>query len=517
MGTVLYRQIPGQLKIGCLGQAVSAQIARTLNTSNRRHYGNGTVLALHHFRQYQVSQPQIGLDVNVHNLVKGVIRGEAVACFILGAEGDACNQGIENQIIGHVEFDGRMDGTGQPILGAQFSVQVTAHAKECVAQCPVLEPRQQINLLSSYIDGSNVYGADAVRAAGLRLFDGTGRLKFTIGPNGEQLLPYNTMGFDNAMLPFQQQAKMFVAGDVRCNEHNILTCLHTLFMREHNRLCLSIIADDITLEGKDEVVYQRARKIVGAQMQVITYNEFLPTLLGKKAIPKYKGYNAKTNSSIMNIFSTASYRLGHSMVSDSIKLGKDDKLPLRQAFFSPRRIELLGIEPFLEGAALQIQQEVDARAVDGLRSFLFFAPNANRKILNDLAALNIQRGRDHGLPDYNTVRKHFRLAPKKRFVDVTDSVSTRRGLDKAYDGEIEAIDPWLGGLAEAHVGDANVGELIYTILVTQFIRLRDGDRFWYQNDPALKDMESELSDTCLSTIIKRNTGIRKISKDVFRK
>jgi hypothetical protein len=376
--------------------------------------------------------------------------------------------------------------------------------------------RQQINLLSSYIDASNVYGANQVRASGLRLFDGTGRLKFSIGPTGEHLLPYNTMGFDNAMLPFQQQVKMFVAGDVRCNEHNILTCMHTLFMREHNRLCLSIIANDITLEGKDEIVYQRARKIVGALMQVITFNEFLPALLGPNAIPAYTGYDPTVNASIMNVFSTASYRLGHSMVSNRILLGNGEKIPLRRSFFSPRRIELLGIEPFLEGAALQVQQEMDTRAVDGLRSFLFFAPDTQLRILNDLAALNIQRGRDHGLPDYNTVRHAFGLGPKSSFGAITSDPATRQDLKQAYNNDINAIDPWVGGLAEDHVSnDSNVGELINAVLTTQFSRLRDGDRFWYQNDPALDKIQAELSGTLLSDIIKRNTRISNIRNNVF--
>ena len=379
-------------------------------------------------------------------------------------------------------------------------------------------PRQQINVLSSYVDASNVYGVDQARARGLRLLDGSGRLKFTTGHHGEQLLPYNTMGFDNAMLPFQQPETLFLAGDERANEHNVLTSLHTLFMREHNRLCLSLIADDHTLEGKDETVYQRARKIVGALMQVITYNEFLPTLLGKKGLSKYKGYDAGKNASIMNVFSAAFYRLGHSMVSETIKLGGDHGvLSLRESFFAPERVALLGIEPFLEGIASQAQQEIDVRTVEELRSFLFFAPDGKMRILNDLASLNIQRGRDHGLPDYNTVREHFGLKSKKKFSDITSDEATRRALEKVYDGDIGAIDPWIGGLAEDHAKGANVGELIKTVLVEQFARLRDGDRFWYQNDPALKSIEAELSATCLSDIIKRNTGIEKIARNVFVK
>ncbi len=74
---------------------------------------------------------------------------------------------------------------------------------------------------------------------------------------------------------------MFLAGDIRANEQVGLTSVHTLFMREHNRLADLIKAVDPGLS--DEDIYQKARKIVGAQMQIITYNEFLPALLGDAA------------------------------------------------------------------------------------------------------------------------------------------------------------------------------------------------------------------------------------------
>jgi hypothetical protein len=169
-------------------------------------------------------------------------------------------------------------------------------------------PRQQVNIITSYIDASNVYGSDNTRAHALRTHSG-GKLRTGPGPEGPRM-PKNSGGLPNAGGP---ALNFFLAGDIRSNEHVVLTSMHTLFVREHNRLCAEIGGKHPGL--KDEEVYLRARKIVGALMQVITYNEFLPALLGKKAITDYKGYNDTVNAGISNEFSTACYRVGHSMLS----------------------------------------------------------------------------------------------------------------------------------------------------------------------------------------------------------
>ena len=170
-------------------------------------------------------------------------------------------------------------------------------------------PRQQLNLISTWIDASNVYGSDEVRAAALRMNDGTGRLKTSSGG----LLPFNLDGLPNAG---GTDPDLFLAGDVRTNEQVALTALHTLFVREHNRLARKIRRRHPNLGG--EQIYQRARRIVGAQMQAITFNEFLPVLLGPNAIAPYRGYKRRVSPTIANVFSTALYRFGHSALSSTL-------------------------------------------------------------------------------------------------------------------------------------------------------------------------------------------------------
>ncbi len=373
-------------------------------------------------------------------------------------------------------------------------------------------PRQQINQISTYIDGSNVYGSSDLRSAVLRAFDGKGRLKTSDGPTGD-MLPYNIAGLDNADNGGPASA-LYLGGDIRANEHAVLTSMHTLFVREHNRLCIEILAQKPDLAGDDETVYQLARKIVGGLMQWITYDEFLPTLLGPNAIPAYNGYDDTVNPGITNVFSTAVYRFGHSMLSSTLQLGTSgNTVALRDAFFNPNLVMFNGIEPFLRGLATQVMQRIDTEVVEDIRSFLFGPPS--HMGLLDLAALNIQRGRDHGLPDYNSCRQAFGLVGKVDFADITQDVVLQTKLEDLY-GDVNSIDPWVGGLAEDHLAGANMGEFIRTVLIDQFTRLRDGDRFWFEGDDELTAVhKDQIRATRLSDIVKRNSNITDIQDGVF--
>lgn len=341
-------------------------------------------------------------------------------------------------------------------------------------------PRQQKNIISSFIDASNIYGSDAVRANTLRINDGSGKLLTSAG----NLLPFNTFGLDNANESPIPNNQMFVSGDVRANEQVGLTSMHTLFMREHNRLADTIKSNNPGMSGED--VYQAARKIVGAEMQVITYKGFLPALLGDGAVAATGTYDANIDAGIGNEFSTAAYRLGHTMLSSTLlrrggngQMIPDGDLALKDGFFNPTRITNEGgIDPLLKGLSSQAAQEIDVKVVDDVRNFLFGPPGAGGF---DLASLNIQRGRDHGLADYNTMRQSFGLAAVANFSDITSDASVQAALASVYN-DVDEIDPWVGMLAEDHVAGGSVGETLAAIVSDQFNRLRDGDRFWYEND-----------------------------------
>jgi len=377
-------------------------------------------------------------------------------------------------------------------------------------------PRQQINQLSSYIDAANIYGVDEDRLFELRAGDGSGKMKVFHSRKGD-LLPFNTTALPNAINPTDANpSDFFLAGDVRANEHIVLTAMHTLFVREHNRLCDRVTEKHPILLGKDEEIFQLARKLVGAIMQAITYKEFIPALLGANALSPYKGYCSDVNAGVANVFSTACYRLGHSMLPDKLhSAGGKISINLRDAFFNPDLIKERGIEFLLQGRYKQKMQNVDLKISSEIRNFLFSLPNIENQPFLDLASLNIQRGRDHGLADYNSVRVSYGLAPVTDFTDIGCDTEVQKNLKKLY-GHVDNIDPWIGALAEEHKDGAQVGEMIFSVLKDQFERMRDGDRFWYENDPILQGYQHKIEGVTLAKVIRRNTYLKDVPDDVFR-
>jgi len=374
-------------------------------------------------------------------------------------------------------------------------------------------PRQQINEITSYLDASMVYGSDETRALALRTMSG-GKLKTSAG----NLMPLNTMGLPNGTGGHPDPTQFYVAGDMRANEQVALTAVHTLFVREHNRL-----ADQIATahpDWSDEEIYQRARKIVGAQIQVITYREFLPALLGSYAPGLDSVYDPTINAGIATEFSTVLFRIGHTMLPPQLMRMTNEgatapggHLPLRDSFFKPNNLAGSNeLEYFLKGLASDMQQEIDMHVVDDVRNFLFGEPLPGGF---DLPTLNIQRGRDHGLPDYNTIRVAYGLTAVSSFAEISSDPATQAALASIY-SDVNDIDAWVGALAEDHLPGTSLGPLVAVGLIEQFTRLRDGDRFWYRNDPAFSPEDIAWLDSIrLSDIIRWNTNITNIQDNVF--
>ena len=375
---------------------------------------------------------------------------------------------------------------------------------------PTSSPREQVNAITAFIDGSQIYGVDAERAATLREFSG-GRLRTSTS----NLLPFNTSGLENANdAHLVADAQLFLAGDVRANENPELLSLHTLFVREHNRIAAQAARANPT--WSDEELYQYARRIVIAEIQHITYDEFLPSLMGSNALPAYSGYRADVNPGIATEFSSAAFRLGHSMLGDEIRLLNDNgvqvrsAVSLRDAFFDPSLVQQVNIDPILKHLATDTAQEIDTIIIDDVRNFLFGEPGQGGF---DLASLNIQRGRDHGIADYNTVRQAYGLSRITRFDQITSDPYFQATLASTY-GSVDNIDLWIGGLAEDHLPNSSLGPTFTRILVDQFTRLRDGDRFWYENAlPA--NLARDVENTSLAEIIERNTNLTSMQDNVF--
>jgi hypothetical protein len=444
-------------------------------------------------------------------------------------------------------------------------------------------PREQINTVDSYIDASNVYGDSLARLEWLR----RGRVNGDLSDNSASLLLPDKylprLADRNVALPNPQMdimgrlnldsTRAVVAGDVRANENIALTAVHTLFAREHNRI-VGLLPASLSEEDK----FQIARRVVGAEEQYVTFTEFLPAM--GIYLPRYSGYDKNVDATLTNEFAAVGYR-AHSQIHGELPafaphgrysaaqlasleaqgVGVEDDgttvtldVPLNVAFGNPDLLQLIGLGPVLKGLGVERQYKNDEQIDNQLRSVLFGVPlpdapdpaacfdgQPHDGCFNgvvDLGAIDIERGRDHGMPYYNDLRAAYGLPPKRSFADVTgegpgsdgavsiddpsileftelrdangnvvplgspdaaeDPVSgTRRStvasrLRAIYGpwGGIDKLDAFVGMLAERHVPGTELGELQLAIWTKQFQALRDGDRFFYGNDDELRVIQS---------------------------
>ncbi|XP_074076627.1 eosinophil peroxidase isoform X2 [Macrotis lagotis] len=390
----------------------------------------------------------------------------------------------------------------------------------------------QLNALTSFVDASMVYGSENALAAQLRNTSnqlGLLAVNTRFQDNGRELLPFDNLREDPCLLTNRNaRIPCFLAGDSRASETPKLTAIHTLFVREHNRLARELKRLNPRWSG--EKLYQEARKIVGAMVQIITYRDFLPLVLGqaraRKTLGHYRGYSSRVDPRVSNVF-TLAFRFGHTLIQPFMfrlgnryqSLGSNSRVPLSTVFFASWRVvNEGGIDPILRGliatpAKLNRQNEI---LVDELRDKLF---KQIRRIGLDLAALNMQRSRDHGLPGYNAWRRFCRLSQPRtlsQLARVLKNKDLARKFMSLY-GTPDNIDIWVGAVAEPLLPGARVGPLLACLFENQFRRARDGDRFWWQNRGVFTRRQRQaLRRISLSRIVCDNTGITSVPRHIFR-
>ncbi|GAU92790.1 hypothetical protein RvY_04828 [Ramazzottius varieornatus] len=383
--------------------------------------------------------------------------------------------------------------------------------------------REQINQLSAFIDGGQVYGTKQNDVKNLRTFT-DGRLKSIAPiPSNPSYTLMTGDGSNTLCVDGSKKRSCFKAGDNRCNIQIGLQTLHTIFMRHHNNVVGRL--QRLNPHWDDETLYQEGRRIVGAQLQHITYNEWLPMLLGPDAVNKmglglltsgrFTGYNVTIHPGLINEFAAAAFRAGHSMVP-----GKLDRLDanfelkstvrMRDTFFKSSMLYEDGaVDEFVRGLTKQLGKGIDNNVVSDLSQQLFNSqPNTFGL---DLVSLNIQRGRDHGLPGYMKYRRLCGLPTVDNFGELRNLNSlpdeTINRLASVYES-VEDIDLYPAGISEFPVGGAIIGPTFACIISEQFWRLRVADRFWYEND---LPFPSRFSDAQLAQI--RKTTLARILCD----
>ena len=249
-----------------------------------------------------------------------------------------------------------------------------------------------------------------------------------------------------------------------------------MLLREHNRIVASL-PDDLDEEAK----FQIARRVVSALEQYITYTEFLPAM--GVDLPEYDGYDSTVDLSVTNEFATVGYRVHSAIhgefeaeiplseVSDAdieafeaqglvVTVEGDNvevAVPLSVAYGNPGLLEDIGLAHLAAGLASETAYANDEQIDNQLRSVLFQVPGPDVEDpsecidgedlpdcfqgVNDLGALGVIRGYDHGMPTYNDLRESLGLSRVTSFAELTGEDTEEFPADPAIDANDPINDP----------------------------------------------------------------------------
>ncbi|XP_047350126.1 uncharacterized protein LOC124949304 isoform X2 [Vespa velutina] len=403
--------------------------------------------------------------------------------------------------IGHPECFPVSVGSGDPVYDITGKTCMEFVRSAPAPQCKI-GPREQLNQVTAFIDGSAIYGSDSQTAQNLREFSG-GRLRMQITPDNRTLLPASLNLNDGCNREDERLRGRycFLAGDPRANENLHLTTMHLIWARQHNKIADGLA--NVNPTWSDEKVYQEARRIIGAQLQHITYEEFVPIILGEQETnlrnlrPLTLGYRKWSESpddpindpTIANSFAAAAFRFAHTllpglMMMTNAEKGTSSYIELHRMLFNPYSLYSSdGIGNSVISATRNVIQRTSIHVTSQLTRHLFEDPINNVSVPCglDLVSLNIQRGRDHGLPGYTKWREYCNLGKPESFSDLIDHMDPEAldAISKLYESVYD-IDLYTGALAEIPKTGGIVGPTFTCLIADQFVRLQKGDRYWYE-------------------------------------
>ncbi|XP_018341877.1 PREDICTED: chorion peroxidase [Trachymyrmex septentrionalis] len=416
--------------------------------------------------------------------------------------------------------------TGDPVYDLTGKTCMDFVRSAPAPQCK-LGPREQLNQVSAFIDGSAIYGSDNETACNLREFNG-GRLRMQYTSDNRTLLPPSTNPNDgcNREAERRRGRYCFAAGDARANENLHLTTMHLLWARQHNRIANELAR--INPAWNDETLYQETRRIVGAQLQHITYREFLPIIVGDKRMneqdlrPLISGYKKRMHDpdelendpTIANHFATAVFRFAHTLLPGLMRMTDAEKdtpsyIELHKMLFNPYSLYAEdGIRRSVSSATTNVIQRYSTHVTSELTNHLFEDSMANSTVPCglDLVSLNIQRGRDHGLPGYTVWREYCGLGKVETFGDLEGYLDHQvlKQISDLYE-TVDDVDLYTGALAEIPESDSLIGPTFTCLILNQFVRLQKGDRFWYefveQPYPFTEDQLMEIRKSSMAKLI----------------
>ncbi|XP_043266726.1 peroxidase-like [Venturia canescens] len=404
-----------------------------------------------------------------------------------------------------------------------FVRSMTAPSETCT-----LQPARQLNAVTSFLDCSQMYGVSDSESKTLRAFFG-GRLKAEYR-RGRWWLPTSRNQSDVCDV-WTPNDFCYVSGDPRTNQNPQLVVLHTLLVREHNRVAMTLWA--LNPHWNDEKNFQEARRIVIAEYQHITYNEWLPLLFGEanshssKRVKRTMSneYNENVDPSTVIGFTTGVYRSLHSMVAGNLGVCDLDRnivdvLRLENYYFRPSVIENNdNFAGLLRGLVAQYVGMQDTVVTEQVTEF---ALRSRNPFGMDLTSIDIQRGRDHGMPGYNAYRRFCNLRPARTFSDLDGEISPENieRLRREY-AHVDDIDLVVGAYMENLVPGSRLGPTNFCLFREQFYRTRAGDRYFYDNanfsHSFTPEQFEEITKVTLARLVcDTENGVGHIQPEAFR-
>uniref|UniRef100_A0A9J8CMZ9 NAD(P)H oxidase (H2O2-forming) n=1 Tax=Cyprinus carpio carpio TaxID=630221 RepID=A0A9J8CMZ9_CYPCA len=320
-------------------------------------------------------------------------------------------------------------------------------------------PRTQVNHVTAWIDGSSIYGSSSSWCDALRTFS-----KGLLASGSSKDMPRrSSSGYLMWSAPDPSTSPEF--GNAWANENIFTVTEGIIWFRYHNYLASKLHEEHPF--WSDEELFQNARKRVIATFQVNTVF--------------FAGYQKYVDPGISAEFEAAAVRFGLTLPPPGVYKRYTAQITFVKLLeinvdMNPNLQSSQDVDELIMGMASQIAEREDNIIVEDLRDYMYGPLRFSR---SDAVALTIQRGRDFGLPSYNQIRESLNMRPVNSWDEINPKLkNTQVKLVELYENDISRLELFVGGLLESQEGP---GPVFSTIILDQFERIRNADRFWFEN------------------------------------
>lgn len=368
-----------------------------------------------------------------------------------------------------------------------------------------LGPANQLNQATNRLDLSQLYGNHESESAFLRTKSG-GKLKSQQFDSTEYLI--ENIDKKLCVAHATPESICYTSGDSRVNVNPYVTLLHTLFLRSHNRIAKHLALDNP--RWNDERLFEMARK-VNIRIYRKIVHDWLQEVLG---VPVNIGHIGIKERRVSNEFATAAIRFYNTMMPGEISNavtsnGRLSALNLDDTYYKPKDLRKREYFAHLLSSVLQQNaMSLDTSYVDDMAQLLFKTKN----IGTDVLALDIQRGRDHGLNSYINYYKHCTGHRVELWDDLSKIISQAdlATLKSAYDS-VRDVDLIVGAIAEKPASsEAIVGPTLGCIIKDQLAYSLGEDN--HHHNP----IDNILSNYNAARFVCDTAQVAQVQQNIFR-